>query len=194
MLAPCVQRTLFRFTSIEMFPPACIHGRFQILHNDHVAYFEAAQAKYGRLYIGLTCQQRDQNSIDRRAAAEANPLSLWERAEMWRALLNSLGQAQDHMIGPFPIESPEFLPDFVPRSCICATTIREAWNQEKVSRLQSAGYEVDILPHDSASHLASRDLRRMIAAGDQAWRNLTPRPVADFLEASGIERRLRSKA
>lgn len=173
-----------------MFPAACIHGRFQIVHREHLAYLERAAAQYGRLYIGLTALDRDRDGSGREATAQ-NPLTYWERVEMWRAVLAELPDGARHVIGPFPIERPDLLPDYVPRSCICATTVRDAWNSEKVRRLRAAGYDVDVLFTDYDKQLSGTDVRKLIATGSSDWLGLVPAGVADFLRRIDIERRLR---
>lgn len=173
------------------FPEASIHGRFQILHNDHLEYFERAAAKYGRLYIGLTGLRRDLGDGSGRESAAKNPLTFWERVEMWRVALAGIADDTDHVIGPFPIERPELLLDYVPRSCVCAATVRDSWNEEKVRRLADAGYEVDVLFTDYDKQLSGTDVRSMIASGSRVWVESVPPRVADFLIGIGIEARLR---
>lgn len=174
-----------------LFPEASIHGRFQILHRDHFAYFKQAAVKYGRLYIGLTGLSRDLGGGSGREDTAQNPLTYWERTEMWRAALVELADGVDHVIGPFPVERPDLLPDYVPRSCVCATTVRDKWNTEKVRRLSAAGYEVDVLFTDYDKQLSGTDIRTMIAAGSGEWVELVPPGVAEFLISIDIEARLR---
>jgi nicotinamide mononucleotide adenylyltransferase len=179
--------------STPAFPRACINGRFQILHSEHFEYFQRAAAKYGRLYIGLTGQARDLSGASRRAADAANPLSYWERTHMWRLALRAAGERADHIIGPFPIERPGCLPDFVPQSCICATTVRDEWNEDKVVRLRDAGYEVDVLYTDYNKTLSGARIREMIASGSSDWLPLVPPGVGEFLCDIDIASRLRTR-
>jgi nicotinamide mononucleotide adenylyltransferase len=174
-----------------VFPSACIHGRFQILHNDHFRYYQCAAAKYGRLYIGLTGQHAHLEGPAKRSEPAENPLAYWERVEMWRVALAASGDNRAHTIGPFPIEQPEALCDFVPLSCVCATTVREPWNLDKAQVLRRQGYEVDILLTEYDKALSGTDLRRLVAAGSPDWPELVPDGVADFLRSVGIEERLR---
>lgn len=177
-----------------MFPDASIHGRFQILHNEHFAYFRSAVEKYGRLYIGLTGQGRDLANQRGREAAAQNPLTYWERVEMWHSALAAAEDGFGHIVGPFPIERPDLLLDYVPTSSVCATTVREDWNQAKISRLRSAGYRVDVLYTDLDKQMSGGRIRAMIAAGSRDWVELVPPGVADFLTEIGIEERIRSAA
>src|SRR6185312_3106491 len=167
-----------------MFPPASIHGRFQVLHLEHLEYFRRAADRYGCLYVGLTGQLRDQLGEDPRTSSLANPLTYWERVEMWRRVLDAEGvDLKAHRIGPFPIESPEALPDFVPYHSVCTTTVREPWNLEKVRRLENLGYTVDILLHNPDKALSATTLRSMIARDDEGWEAFVPASVADFLRS-----------
>jgi nicotinamide-nucleotide adenylyltransferase len=176
-----------------MFPAACIHGRFQVLHRDHVGYFQRAAEKYGQLYIGLTGQRRDLHGSALREVADQNPLSYWERAEMWVRFLEAIGQADRHLIGPFPIESPDTLSDFVPLSCVCATTVCEAWNEEKINRLRELGYQVDVLYTNTNKTLSGTMLRNLIMAGSSAWKDYVPESVANFVSEVGLEKRIRKQ-
>jgi nicotinamide mononucleotide adenylyltransferase len=175
-----------------LFPAACIHGRFQVLHRDHLVYFREAAAKYGRLYIGLTAQRQDLTGRSDRETAERNPLTYWERVEMWRRTLTELDDRLDHVIGPFPIERPDLLVDYVPRSCVCATTIRDDWNSEKIQRLGAAGYEVDVLFTDYDKAISGTDIRQTILSGSSDWTKLVTPRVAEFLIEINIAARLRA--
>ena len=173
------------------FPTASIHGRFQILHLDHLDYFQRAADRYGRLYIGLTGLRHDLVGGAGRRSPAANPLTYWERVEMWRRVLLELGHhVDDHLIGPFPIEAPIFLGDFVPKDCICATTVREPWNEEKVRLLERLGYQVDDLKCSTEKTVSSTMIRSMIADGSLDWKDLVPRSVADFLVSIDLRSRL----
>jgi nicotinamide mononucleotide adenylyltransferase len=151
-----------------------------------------AAAKYGRLYIGLTGQRQDLTGGSDREAAERNPLTYWERVEMWQRALTDLDDRLDHIIGPFPIERPELLAEYVPRSCVCATTIREAWNSEKTRRLNAAGYEVDVLFTDYDKAISGTDIRQRILSGSSDWTRLVTPRVAELLTELDIAARLRA--
>jgi nicotinamide mononucleotide adenylyltransferase len=173
------------------FPAASIHGRFQVIHNDHVRYFRAAAEKYGRLYIGITGQAAYARYERARPVTSDHPLTYWERVLMWRAFLDSEGALVDHVVGPFPIERPELLTDFVPLSCVCATTVREEWNHEKIARLEAIGYRVDVLYQDLSKSISGALVREQIAEGDEAWEESVPGSVADYLRSIGTAERLR---
>ena len=180
-------------SSAGPFPDASIHGRFQVIHNEHLHYFRLAEAKYGRLYIGLTGQKADLKPDSGRGGLLQNPFSYWERAEMWRFLLSNIAPAHDHVVGPFPIEAVDRLPDFVPPGCMCVTTLREPWNAQKIEALTSAGYRVDVVVEDYSKHISGTMVRRLIAANDPAWESLVPPPVAEFLKSRGLIARLQGR-
>lgn len=165
-----------------------------MLHWDHIEYLRLAAAKYGRLYIGITGQARDRTGDGAREAAARNPLTFWERAEMWRIALDELAPDGRHVVGPFPIEQPATLPDYVPLSCVCTTTIREDWNDEKIQRLESLGYTVDVLLDDRAKRISGEQVRGLIESGSAGWRGFVPSGVADYVTAIGLSDRLRALA
>ena len=65
-----------------------IHGRFQVLHNDHMEYILAGKARCEFLVIGITNPDPTLTRTDpadlSRSAATANPLTYFERCIMAR--------------------------------------------------------------------------------------------------------------
>ena len=124
---------------------------------------------------------------DGREALVNNPLTYAERVAMWKTVLGANGfEPAEYEIGPFPIEAPQQLVDFVPQSCICATTIREPWNKAKVSTLIKEGYTVDVLYEDQSKPVSGSQIRGLMRRGDKKWRALVPEGVEDFLAKTGI--------
>lgn len=106
------------------------HGRFQPLHNEHLAYLMEAKSRCAFLWVGIT--KYDVTPIELsplapdRERPENNPLTYFER-------LNILAEALEHKgvdrrsfgFVPFPVETPGRLPAFLPTSITCFTTICE---------------------------------------------------------------------
>ena len=113
------------------------HGRFQPLHNGHMEYLLAAIKSSDFLFIGLT--QPDIRSLvftpgaDHRALRYSNPLTYFERWQTIKEALEEEGvRSHRFAIIPFPIETPAKLPDFLPVSVECLTTVYEEWNLQKI--------------------------------------------------------------
>lgn len=174
----------------------CIHGRFQVFHNDHLDYLLGALRHCENLIIGITSVTglRGNNTDEHRHSPADNPFTYFERTAMIRALLEDHSAIDPARVtfSPFPIDHPELLPEFIPRSTICHTTIREPWNTRKVELLKGLGYEVSVLPNESEKKLSSTRVRELIRNQDDSWKELVPKAVARHLELHGLLERVRT--
>ena len=72
-----------------------IHGRFQVLHNDHMTYLLAGKSLCRHLVVGVTNPDPrltgDDPSDPQRSSPEANPLTYYERQLMLREALQESG-------------------------------------------------------------------------------------------------------
>ena len=92
-----------------------IHGRFQVLHHDHLKYLTAGKARCRHLVVGITNPDptltRDDPADPQRSQPAANPLSYFERYVMIQAALLDAGLgSSDFSVVPFPINLPGELP------------------------------------------------------------------------------------
>src|SRR5437763_1227629 len=128
----------------QLYDEGSVHGRFQILHNEHLEYILGAKERCRYLWIGLT--QFDIRNLApspalHRQMAVNNPLTFAERVEMITDALVMSGIDRDEFgFVPFPIENWQRLPDFLPLAVPCFTTICDEWNEEKIRRLEGIGY------------------------------------------------------
>ncbi|MCI5120191.1 MAG: nicotinate-nucleotide adenylyltransferase, partial [Candidatus Electrothrix sp. AUS4] len=102
-----------------MIPTGVIHGRFQILHNDHLKYLLAGKARCEHLVVGITnpdpCQTKDDAADPKRSSDQANPFTYFQRYQMVRAALSRQGIADKAFsVVPFPINLPELYRYYVP--------------------------------------------------------------------------------
>ena len=91
-------------------PLGFIHGRFQVLHNDHLKYLLAGKALCDRLIVGVTnpdeTSTADEPADPHRSDAGNNPLTYAEREAMIRAALREAGVPEtDFDVIPFPSAS-----------------------------------------------------------------------------------------
>src|SRR5512135_911963 len=96
-----------------------IHGRFQVLHHDHLAYLLAGMALCRHLVVGITNPDplltRDESADRNRGSISANPLTYFERYVMIRGALEEAGVGLSRFsIVPFPISIPELYRNYVP--------------------------------------------------------------------------------
>ncbi len=175
-----------------MIPFGSIHGRFQPFHNAHLAYAMAALEHVERLYIGLTKVLTEetigQDIAPHRFKPEENPLTYYQRVEMTTCALLEAGVAAVRFrVGPFPVEVPDRLPEFWPKTGPCFTTNVADWNQRKIEILTSAGYEVTVLSLDlsGVAVTCGTKIRELFRAGDQSWIDYVPKGTSACLTERG---------
>lgn len=127
-----------------------IHGRFQILHLDHMKYLLEGKKRCDYLLIGIS--NPDMTTIKyvcadpHRSESLANPLTYYERFWMIRgAMLESGVSAKDFDIIPFPINRAELLGNYAPKDATYYMTIYDAWGLEKKRLLEDMGCAVDVM-------------------------------------------------
>ena len=104
------------------------HGRFQILHNDHLKYLRAAKARCHHLVIGITNPDpiltRPDAADPRRSAPESNLLTYYERYCLIKAAFMEEGFGlEDFSLVPLPINLPELYRYYVPLEATFFITI-----------------------------------------------------------------------
>ena len=152
-----------------------VHGRFQPFHNEHLEYVLSAKKLFDYLWIGITkydITRTDSNPLGRhRERPESNPLTFFERINIVSDALMEEGIDRDQFgFVPFPIETPQRLPAFMPTTIPCYTTICEPWNQEKIDVLKGLGYNVKVLYEKNPKLISGAEIRKDIVAGGEWWK------------------------
>ena len=173
-----------------------VHGRFQVFHNDHLDYLLAGLAQCEHLLVGITSylvtSLSQSDTAPHRGQAQNNPLTYFERCGMIRQSLIERGiDVARFTFTPFPIETPTLLPQFIPISIPCLTTVYDDWNREKVRLLREAHYQVVVLWERSEKKMSGSDIRQQIAAGSTEWRQLVPPATVRAVEELDLSSRLR---
>lgn len=172
-----------------------IHGRFQILHNDHLKYLLAGKERCRHLVIGITNPDptltREDNADPDRSSKDANPLTYYERYGMIRRAMAAEGLREEISIVPFPINFPELYHHYLPLDAVFFLTIYDRWGERKRQLFEELGLETEVLWRRPLSEkgLRASDIRRRIARGED-WEHLVPRAVAEYLRAERIVARL----
>lgn len=172
------------------------HGRFQIFHNDHLKYLQAAKARCRHLVVGITnpdpmLTRYDPADPDRSSPAR-NPLSYYERYRVLRRALHLQGWGwEDFSLVPLPINFPELYQYYVPLRATFFLTIYDDWGERKLEMFQSVGLTVEVLWRRPLADkgLTSTAIRRLIVA-QQSWEHLVPPGVAEMLHYFRIPQRL----
>jgi nicotinamide mononucleotide adenylyltransferase len=158
-------------------------------------YVLAAQRLCDYLWVGITkydITATDSNPLGRhRERPESNPLTFFERIGIISEVLVEAGIDRGKFgFVPFPIETPQRLPDFMPVSIPCYTTICEAWNREKIEVLKSLGYDVRVLYQRDKKAVSGAAIRHDIAAGGNLWKASVPQATARAVEQLDLRTRL----
>lgn len=174
-----------------------IHGRFQILHNDHLKYLMAGKARCHHLVVGITNPDptlTGEDSTDvRRSHERENPLTYYERYVMVQKALHEAGVNQtDFSIVPFPINFPDLYRYYIPLDATFFLTIYDEWGKKKLTMFQSLGLKTEILWEKPIEEkgLTGTDVRRRIVSGI-AWKHLIPPSTHMLLRRWGVLKRLR---
>ena len=173
-----------------------VHGRFQPLHKGHVEYILEAKKNCDFLWIGITQYNISSlvNTPDdpHRQIPISNPLSYFERVHIITSSLVCEGLSQETFsCTPFPIESPEYLKNFLPASIQMYTTICDDWNIHKIQVLEEVGYSVEVLWEKQDKNYEGIEIRRMILEGDESWKAMVTDKTAELLKEYNIHQRLK---
>ena len=175
-----------------------IHGRFQVLHLKHMEYLLAAKMRCRMLYVGITHPDISaypaSSPLDEHGTTKTdNPLTYIERYEMIRGALLEFGvKREEFEIIPFPVSSPDILPQYLPEGAVHYMSICSPWDEEKYQILQSLDLNVEVLWRRKGEEkgITGTELRAMIARGED-WQQYMPKTAAEYLERNSIDQRIR---
>jgi nicotinamide-nucleotide adenylyltransferase len=186
----CAQEMLFRHTGV-------IHGRFQILHNDHLAYLLAGKAECEHLVVGITNPDPSLTAKDdsdpERSDPRANPLTFYQRLLLVKCALVDAGLREaDFSVTPLPINFPEHYSAYVPMQATFYLTIYDEWGQRKLEYFQSLGLKTKVLWERTpqTKGISGSHIRQAMAAG-QPWEHLVPESTAVLCKAWRLPEKLR---
>lgn len=173
-----------------------IHGRFQVLHNDHLVYLLAGKARCRHLVVGITNPSPEltrEEAVDTsRSSAAANPLTYYERARMTAEVLAGAGvDRSEFSIVPLPINMPEQYCHFVPLDAVFYLTIYDDWGRRKLEYFRTLGLRTEVLwerPQEEKG-ISGTDVRTRMANGEE-WRSMVPAATARFMDEWNIPARL----
>lgn len=174
-----------------------IHGRFQILHNDHMKFLSAGKKLCKHLIVGITNPDpsltKEHDSNPHRSQPIANPLTYYERYVMIKETLLESGMAfSEFSIVPFPINVPELLKYYVPLDVVFFLSIYDDWGRQKKKYLESLSLKVHVLwevPLEEKG-LSGSDIRESMINGEQ-WEHLLPSVVTKLVKKWNIINRIK---
>lgn len=174
-----------------------IHGRFQVLHNDHLKYLLAGMALCDHLVVGITNPDpiltAKEGSDPERSESAANPLTYYERSVMLAAVLTGAGLDQGRFfIVPFPINFPDLYHHYVPMDALFFLSIYDDWGRRKLRYFQSLGLKTHVLWEvpPGRKGISSAEIRTRMLRGEP-WEHLVPPEVPPLIKRWGIVGRLK---
>lgn len=185
-------------TEEPIYNKGVIHGRFQILHNDHIKYLMTGKKLCKHLIVGITNPDpsltKHHDSNPHRSTPIANPLSYYERYVMVEAALLEQGlNFLEFSIVPFPINVPELIKYYVPVDEIFFLTIYDDWGKQKKKFFESLGLKIHVLWEVSLENkgLSSSDIREAMITG-VTWEHLVPPSVVRLMKKWDIPLRMKN--
>lgn len=175
-----------------------IHGRFQILHNDHLKYLLAGKERCEHLVVGITNPDpsltKDDAADSTRSDRAANPFTYFERFQMVSAALVESGlRREEFSVVPFPINFPHLYGYYLPLDAVFYLTIYDQWGEKKLALFEDAGLRTEILWRCSCREkgLSATEVRKSLAVGEE-WQHLVPQTVARLLQQWDVAARLQN--
>ena len=177
-----------------------IHGRFQLLHNDHLKYILAGKRLAKHLFIGITNPDPNYTKTDEadphRSAPDSNPFTYYERYEMVKeALLHEGLSPRDFSIVPLPINFPALYHYYCPKDAVYFLTIYDEWGMKKLRTFKELGLKTYVLwkrPKEKKG-LSATMVRQLLEEGT-GWEQLVPPPVRDVVMRFHLRERLLQKS
>lgn len=170
-----------------MYKTGVIHGRFQILHNDHMKYLLAGLEKCEHLVIGITNPDpthiKFETSDPKRSEKMANPLSYFQRYQLIHTAFAELNISKKRFsVVPFPINFPELYRYYVPMDAVFFLSIYDDWGREKLSKFKELNLDTFVLwevtPEEKG--ISASKLRSDILL-DNNWQKYLPESVFNKL-------------
>ena len=180
-----------------IFETGVIHGRFQVLHHDHLKYLTAGKQLCRHLVIGITnpdpSMVREEKVDPKRSNPLTNPLTYYERYVLVQSAVKENGMNPDEFsIVPFPINLPERYQYYVPTDAVFFLSVYDDWGRQKLDYFKSTGLRTHVLRDVSPAEkgISANDIRNKMI-NDQPWEHLVPPSVAVLMKKWGIPARLK---
>lgn len=176
-----------------------IHGRFQLLHNDHMKYLLAGKERCEHLIIGICNPEVDltkyTDANPHRSKKSSNPLTYFERMECIKYYMIEAGVKQEEFdIVPFPINFPDKIFNYTPLYAKYYMTIYDEWGEEKLKSLQNdLKLDVEVLWRVTLENkgISASDVRKCIQEGKE-WKQFVPKFVYHYIKEHSLDQRIKS--
>lgn len=174
-----------------------IHGRFQVLHNDHLRYLLDGKRHCRHLVVGITNPDPESTGEEQadphRSRLSANPLTYYERYRMVNTVLKAAGLDPDAFsVVPLPINHPQRYHHYVPMDALFFLAIYDEWGRKKYEYFKQQGLRTHILrdvPIEQKG-LSAGEVRDRMARGER-WEHLVPEAAVKLLREWNVADRIR---
>ncbi len=175
-----------------------IHGRFQLLHNDHMKYLLAGKERCEHLIIGICNPEVDltkyTDANPHRSKKSSNPLTYFERMECIKYSMIEAGVKQEEFdIVPFPINFPDKIFNYAPLDAKYYMTIYDEWGEEKLKSLQNdLKLDVEVLWRVTLEEkgISASDIRKCIQE-EKEWKQFVPKFVYHYIKEHSLDQRIK---
>ena len=175
-----------------------VHGRFQLIHNEHMKYILAGKERCDHLIIGICNPDitltKYSDASPHRSQAESNPFTYYERLQMIQGAILESGITLDEFdIVPFPINYPELIFNYVPYNAKFYMTIYDEWGIEKKKMLEDIGYDVEVMWNRDISEKAlSGTYVRNCIKENLNWDQYVPQFVYQYIKQRNLDDRIQT--
>ena len=174
-----------------------VHGRFQLLHNEHIKYILAAKARCDHLIIGICNPDATLTKYaaenPHRSQIASNPFTYYERYQMIHGAMIEHGITLNEFdIVPFPINHPELIFNYAPSEAKFYMTIYDEWGRSKKKMLEDIGCHVEVMWQRDISEkvLSGTDVRTCIRM-NMDWKQYVPQFVYQYIQQNHLDDRIR---
>jgi len=168
---------------------ACVTGRFQPFHNDHLELVLHAARLADHVIVAITnpdVRSQQQHPASRHRHLEhSNPFGYRDRARMVTMALIEAGMTRFDVV-PFPLEAPGVWESYVPLESLQLVRTFSDWELAKAEALRNRGYEVLQLAGSPDTRISATAIREAMAAGEDGWRSQVPGAVARMICSAGL--------
>ena len=174
-----------------------IHGRFQVLHNDHMKYILDGKKLCRHLLIGICNPDISLTGYNdanpHRSLRSSNPMTYFERFECIKGAMISNGvDISEFDIIPFPIDFPQLILNYAPSYAVFYTTIFDDWGKIKYEILKNQLHLNVIIIREVPSEqkgISASTIRHLISKGAE-WKHFVPENVYYYIVKNKIDERI----
>ncbi len=166
---------------------ACITGRFQPVHQEHLEVFLSILDRHDRLIVAITnpdptTRIGDPANSSRHTASD-NPFTYFERLQFISAALSGEGVSSElYDLVPFPLHIRELVTHYVPLHIPQYVRVFSEWEERKIELLSSYGYDVVRLEPIDEKRCSGTLVRSRLTVSEE-WKALVPHSVIGLIES-----------